>query len=291
MSVKERSDWFEFSGIPFWHSHCAQVLKRLVPSACCQQTGHFCTTLKPPFELHGQGAADMGRIPHWLAPGLIYFLTIPSLSGAVTDKTVYPVGVFEGIPREIGVENGSLVGRFADIYRCVFDRVEGNFQFIEMPLARILFQLEKGELAIGLPLVQTADRDQYADFGGRLFQTEYVYLFLEQYPPLRQVSGLRYAFVRRFIGNQFLQGDNASAVMVAEWKQAVDMVKLGRADVVVLPAVLIDHLMAGYEKPFYVRTAAWVDLSLYVSHRFGAGRLTPEFRKAVRDCESYDDRE
>ena len=169
--------------------------------------------------------------------------------------------------------------------------MEGNFQFIEMPLARILFQLEKGELAIGLPLVQTADRDQYADFGGRLFQTEYVYLFLEQYPPLRQVSGLRYAFVRRFIGNQFLQGDNASAVMVAEWKQAVDMVKLGRADVVVLPAVLIDHLMAGYEKPFYVRTAAWVDLSLYVSHRFGAGRLAPEFRRAIRDCESYDDRE
>ncbi|MBY6034212.1 transporter substrate-binding domain-containing protein [Marinobacter daepoensis] len=231
----------------------------------------------------------MDRIPHWLRPAVWALFTIPLLWSAASTCAPYPVGVFEGIPREIGVEDGKLKGRFASLYQCVFDRVDGDFRFFEMPLARILFELEKGDLAVGLPLVQTSGRDQYADFGGRLFQTEYVYLFLENYPLLRQVPGLRFAFVRRFIGDHFLQGEGARVVTVSEWKQAVEMVKLGRADVVVLPGVLVDQLMAGYLEPYYVRTAAWVDLSLYVSHRYGSGQLTADLRRAIAHCSGLSD--
>ncbi|CAN0591828.1 unnamed protein product, partial [Laminaria digitata] len=40
-------------------------------------------------------------------------------------------GVSEGIEREIAVSNGQLVGRFAEYYRCVFERPHGDRQLTE----------------------------------------------------------------------------------------------------------------------------------------------------------------
>lgn len=199
------------------------------------------------------------------------------------------VGIAAGIEREITVSEGALEGRFSGFYRCVFERVPGDFQFVEMPLAQLLYQLRKGGVAVGLPLVQTSERDRYADFGGRLFQTEYAYLFLKEMPPLNQTAGLTYAFVRKFVGDQLVQGENAKILHVSEWRQAVYLLKLGRADVVVIPWVLVDKYMDGYEGDYFVRRAAWVDLSLYVSHEHGNGRLTEELRKAIRWCRYRND--
>lgn len=199
------------------------------------------------------------------------------------------IGVVAGIEREITVSEGTLEGRFSSYYRCVFERVEGDFKFIEMPLAQLLYQLRNGGVAAGFPLVQTSERDDYADFGGRLFQTEYVYLFLKEMPPLGQSYGLTYAFVRKFIGDRLAQGDNAKLLPVSEWRQAVNMLKLGRADVVVLPWVLVDKFMADYEGDYFVRTAAWADLSLYVSHKHENGQFTEALRRAIRWCRYRND--
>ena len=54
------------------------------------------------------------------------------------------VGIVAGIEREITVSEGALEGRYSAFYRCVFERVPGNFQFVEMPLAQLLYQLRKG---------------------------------------------------------------------------------------------------------------------------------------------------
>ncbi|MEA1079549.1 transporter substrate-binding domain-containing protein [Marinobacter qingdaonensis] len=210
----------------------------------------------------------------------------PALSAPSAPKIV---AVFEGIKREIAVDEGRLVGRFASYYRCVFERVDGDFQFVEMPLAQMLYQLKKGGIAAGLPLVQTSDRDEYADFGGLLFQTEYVYLLLKDLPPLGSTEGLTYAFVRRFVGDQLLQGQNPRVIHVSHWGQAVEMLKLGRADVVVLPWVLVDKYMDGYQGDYFERTAAWVNLSLYVSHAHGDSQLTASLRRAIRTCRYRND--
>ena len=129
-----------------------------------------------------------------LSPKLIQFvwLSLFSLSLFADSKRPHVIGVFEGIDREIAVEDGELVGRFAPYYQCVFGRVQGDFQFVEMPLAQMLYRLEKGRISAGLPMVQTAERDEYADFSGLLFQTEYVYLLLQDLPPLDSLSGLRF---------------------------------------------------------------------------------------------------
>ena len=217
---------------------------------------------------------------------LVLLLSLNSLSLFADPKRTHVVGVFEGIEREIAVENGELAGRFSPYYRCVFNQVEDEFKFVQMPLARMLYQLEKGGIAAGLPLVRTAERDEYADFGGLLFQSEYVYLMLQDLPPLGSLTGLRFGFVRQFIGDKLLQGENPQVVHVFDWGQAVDMLKLGRVDVVVIPWVLIDLYMEDYKKAYYHRTAAWVDLSMYVSHAAGDTRLTEELREAIRKCRS-----
>ncbi|MBU2954053.1 transporter substrate-binding domain-containing protein [Marinobacter sp. F3R08] len=222
------------------------------------------------------------RLPLWLV--LFFPLVFVSFLAFPASQKPHIVGVFEGIKREIAVSDGQLVGRFAPYYQCVFDRVEADVRFIEMPLAQMLHQLNKGGIAIGLPLVQTADRDEYADFGGLLFQTEYVYLLLDDLPPLASLKGVRYAFVRRFVADQLLQGENPQVTHVSGWGQAVEMLKRRRVDVVVLPWVMIDLYMADYPEPHYERTAAWVDLSMYISHAVSDGRLTEDLRQAIREC-------
>ena len=221
-----------------------------------------------------------------LSPKLIQFvwLSLFSLSLFADSKRPHVIGVFEGIDREIAVEDGELVGRFGPYYQCVFSRVQGDFQFVEMPLAQMLYRLEKGGISAGLPMVQTAERDEYADFGGLLFQTEYVYLLLQDLPPLDSLSGLRFAFVRQFVGNKLLRGADPQVIHVSDWGQAVEMLKRARVDVVVLPWVLIDTYMKGYDKPYFDRTAAWVDLSMYISHRLDDSDLTEDLRKAIRKC-------
>ena len=215
---------------------------------------------------------------------LLVWLSLSSLSLLADSDSPHVIGVFEGIDREIAVENGELVGRFAPYYQCVFSRVESDFQFVEMPLAQMLYRLEKGGIFAGLPMVQTAERDEYADFGGLLFQTEYVYLLLQDLPPLDSLSGLRFAFVRQFVGDKLLRGADPVVIPVSDWSQAVEMLKRGRVDVVVLPWVLIDFYMKGFDQPYYDRTAAWVDLSMYISHRAEDGGLTENLRKAIRKC-------
>ncbi|MCK7549249.1 transporter substrate-binding domain-containing protein [Marinobacter koreensis] len=207
---------------------------------------------------------------------------------AAADQVVR-VGVVEGIPREIAVDQDHLVGRFSPFYHCVFESLDQQFSFRQMPLAQILYQLKKGRLDVGLPLVQTEERDQYADFGGRLFQTEYVYLLLEDLPPLEQTFGLTYSFIRRFVGEQLLLGEGAKMLAVSGWKQAVDMLKLGRADVVILPWVLLDPLMADFEGQYFVRSASWVDISLYVSHSTEEKGLAEKLRASVRRCRYRND--
>lgn len=215
---------------------------------------------------------------------LLVWLSQLSLSVLADSRPPHVIGVFEGIDREIAVENGELVGRFAPYYQCVFSRVESDFQFVEMPLAQMLYCLEKGGIFAGLPMVQTAERDEYADFGGLLFQTEYVYLLLQDLPPLNSLSGLRFAFVRQFVGAKLLRGADPLVIPVSDWSQAVEMLKRGRVDVVVLPWVLIDLYMKGFDRPYYARTAAWVDLSMYISHRADDSDLTEDLRKAIRKC-------
>ncbi|EMP57479.1 hypothetical protein MSNKSG1_00691 [Marinobacter santoriniensis NKSG1] len=199
------------------------------------------------------------------------------------------IGVVEGIPREIAVSEGHLVGRFSSFYNCVFDSLSMPLRFQKMPLAQILYQLKKGRLDVGLPLVQTEERDEYAEFGGRLFQTEYVYLLLDNLPPLDQTPGLTYSFIRRFVGEQLLLGEGAKMLAVSEWKQAVDMLKLGRADVVIIPWVLLQPLMSDFKGQYFVRPAVWVDISLYVSHLSGDKTLAEKLRANVRRCRYRND--
>lgn len=229
------------------------------------------------------GRWDMQRLV-WLKLFPFFLFLFFSLSLSADSKRHHVVGVFADIEREISVENGKLVGRFAPYYHCVFSRVDGDFRFVNMPLAQILRQLEKGGISIGLPLIQTVERDQYADFGGTLFQLEYVYLMVQDLPPLDSMTGLRFGFVRKFAGLELLKGDSPQVTHVSDWEQAVRMLRLGRVDVVVLPKIMMDLYLKDYQGAYYDRTAAWIDLSMYISHSVEDNGLKEDFRDAIRTC-------
>ena len=84
--------------------------------------------------------------------------------------------------------------------------------------------------------------------------------------------------------SELLMDDGYTVDLAESGEQAVEMLKRARVDVVVLPWVLIDTYMKGYDKPYFDRTAAWVDLSMYISHRLDDSDLTEDLRKAIRKC-------
>ena len=199
-------------------------------------------------------------------------------------RATLTVGVVAGLGDGLAVTDGKLTGHSARSFNCVFERLEADLDFVVLPLAKLLYQIENGQIDVGLPLAQTPDRDAYADFGGRLLQLEYVYVMLRDLPPLNASSGLTYAFVRKFYGDLLVKGESPRVLGVSGWMQALELLKSGRADVVIMPWVMVNKLMAGFNQPYLLRTAEWVDLSFYVSHAQQNGLLAEELRHGVRQC-------
>lgn len=201
-----------------------------------------------------------------------------------SSRPTMTVGVVDGLGDELAVTDGALNGHSSRPYNCVLDRLDADLEFVALPLAQLLFQIENGQVDVGLPLAQTPERDAYADFGGRLLQLEYVYVMLKPLPPLNTASDLTYAFVRKFYGEKLVKGFSSSVMTVSGWMQALELLKSGRADVVIMPWVMVNKLMEGFDKPYMLRTAEWVDLSLYVSHAKQDGLLVESLRHGIRQC-------
>ena len=88
------------------------------------------------------------------------------------------VGVGNENRDALKVENGKLVGSkaAANGYQCVIDSLRekvGKVKLQFMPQKRMLFLLDKGELAIALPLTQNPDRDLIGYFADPVLKIKY----------------------------------------------------------------------------------------------------------------------
>lgn len=74
----------------------------------------------------------------------------------------------------IRFENGRLVGSLAKIYQCTLDKSGLSYEIRVLPQARVLHQLEQGELSLGLALVKLQSRDEYAQFTHTMLDAPFV---------------------------------------------------------------------------------------------------------------------
>lgn len=196
------------------------------------------------------------------------FLLLIVLIGSTTSVAeTLVIGVGDQNQKAVSVKNGKLIGSVASNYQCILDKLGFAFDLQLLPQARILRQLEQGEIAIGMPLVKYNDWDEFAIYTNTVIRVPY-YLFSSKELDLSQdLSNRTFGIMRASITKDMAIQRNAQYREVTSWLQALSMVKLGRVDGAIIPGPIVEHL--GKES-FSGLTQAYLEskpVSFYVSKK------------------------
>lgn len=211
---------------------------------------------------------------------LVVLFMMPSAHG----NPSFRVGVADGPGGFLEISGGELTGSLADLYECVFTRTGLDVEFVSVPLKRGLYYLNQGVLDALMPLARTPDRDQEADFAGELFSAEYVFVTTKPILPITGKRGLRYGTLRGFVGKIFVTDPAANVEEVSKWLQLLPMLQLDRIDVAVMPSLLADSLLEGWDAEVYVQDAGRLPISMYLSGNPRQPERVEDVEAAVRDC-------
>lgn len=221
---------------------------------------------------------------------MIYCLMVVLLSLSATmvsaqePPSAFPVAVSENASDVLKVRDGKLEGLAAPLYRCVFDRTGLDFTFVEMPLARALFNFEYGEVAVVVPLAKTAERDRYGVFAGPLIDVEYLLLSPEKLTSIESIEGMVYVLPRGHVGRQFVSDFAVGGFEVNAWEQVFNMLRRGRADFTVVPRVILEDILHDTEFTFHTWPAGTAPSSLYISDAYRDTVLDEQLMDSVAAC-------
>lgn len=214
---------------------------------------------------------------------VLLILSVASVSAQASSQA-YTVAVSKNASDVLWVEDGELAGIAAPLYQCVFDRTGLEFTFVNMPLSRALFNFEHGEVAVALPLAKTIERDRHGVFAGSLIDVQYLLLSLEALPSMEAIEGMLYVLPRGHLGKQFIEDFVPGGFEVNSWEQVFSMLRLGRADLTVVPQLILEDILEGAELPFHTLPAGSVPSSLYISDAYVDTRLDEELMASVAFC-------
>lgn len=215
--------------------------------------------------------------------GLLWLLSACLVSMPVL-AAEFRVAVSENASDIVRVENGELAGIAAPIYRCVFAGTGLDFSYVELPLARSLFHLENGEVAVAMPLASSPDRDRYGAFPGNLVDVRYLFLSFRELPPMKEAGDLLYVLPRGHLGARFVESVRTRGIEVSSWQQVFTMLKLGRADFTIVPQVILPDILQDLDEPMYTQPAGSVPASLYVSRAFLDTGLEQRLAERIDIC-------
>lgn len=215
--------------------------------------------------------------------GMLLLVSLCLKSGLVSSSE-FRVAVSEHASDIIRVEDGRLAGLAAPLYECVFEHAGLDFTFVELPLARVLFHLENGEVAAAIPLARSPERDRYGVFPGTLVDVRYLFLSFHELPPLDTATDLRYVLPRGHLGKQFLNNLALVGIEVNTWQQVFTMLRLGRADFTIVPQSILGQLRKEIDSPLFTQVAGFIPASLYVSRAFLDTRLDQRVTEGIDVC-------
>lgn len=214
----------------------------------------------------------------------LFLLFLTTFATAAFCANSISVGVGARMPDLISYSGGNLSGSLAPLYRCVFDRAGLEAKYIDLPLKRGLRDLEAGKISALLPLAQSAARDRIGLFAGALFVADYVFVSLNAFSALEEKEKLKYVAPRSFIGINFIQDQDAEIHEVNKWSQLVSMLRYDRADVAVLPKLLVSKLFGHDSVDVYQQPAGTLPVSFYLADSERETSLAKRLLKAVDDC-------
>ena len=188
------------------------------------------------------------------------------------------VGVGQEFANVISPDNGRLKGELSQAYNCVINGSGYRAQFVVLPLARLINELRVDNVDVGLPLVHDPSRDSFATFGDTVFGSSYLRVSLPANTAEPDGRDVRYAYIRGFAGKTMLQGLEGPTFAVSEWNQAIEMLRKGRADYVLITEKTFGAMTAVSDEQFVVERVRDLDVGFYVSNG------SPDLLQAMNDA-------
>ena len=185
----------------------------------------------------------------------------------------------------VRVENGELVGSLAALYKCALHKTGLKFDFSPLPQARLLLELRRGELDLGLPLVRRKDRDEYAIFTRTLLNAPFHLYTRESVTKADDLSGYTFAVLRSSASIDLVVKRNAKFMEVDSWSQALELARMGRLDGAVVPEPVISNVHS--ERFADLRRIDFGSLptSMYVSKVIAnSSGLVQSLNSAILEC-------
>jgi len=228
------------------------------------------------------------KTPRMLSVGLaLSVISVLFAPTALSDSALAsPVRVGVGLEftSVIAPEGGRLRGELADAYNCVIDGSGYQFDYVVLPLARLIHELRVGNLDMGLPLVHEPSRDQFATLGDAVIDSSYLRVSLPGNEVRPDGSGVRYVYVRGFAGKTILKDLRGLTIPVSQWEQAIEMLRRQRTDYVLITEKTFRAMTANSDEPFVVETVSDLEVAFYVNH--SAPDLLNALNEANARCKS-----
>ncbi|AHI30095.1 substrate-binding periplasmic protein [Marinobacter similis] len=188
------------------------------------------------------------------------------------------IGIGQEFASVISPENGRLKGELSQAYNCLINGSGYRVQFVVLPLARLINELRVGNVDVGLPLVHDPSRDSFATFGDTVFGSSYLRVSWPTNTAQPDGDDVRYAYIRGFAGKTMLKDLEGPTFAVSEWDQAIEMLRRGRADYVLITEKTFGAMTADSDEEFVVERVRDLDVGFYVSNR------SPELLQAMNDA-------
>lgn len=217
----------------------------------------------------------MGRL--WALAAIVC-----ALLPAHAEERRYRVGVGQEFSNVVAVGEAGLYGPIAAAYSCILDGSGHRFEFVTLPLARLVHELESGRIDLGLPLVQDPARDRFALFGSTVVKSSYLRISISSGMAKPDEDRARYVYVRGFAGKALLQDLEGRAFEVSEWPQAIAMLRRQRADYVLITEKTYGTLAESKEGDLTVEKVRDLDVAYYV--RDTLPDLARSLNQASRRC-------
>ncbi|WP_372980484.1 substrate-binding periplasmic protein [Marinobacter sediminum] len=176
------------------------------------------------------------------------------------------IGIGQEFASVIAPENGQLKGELSAAYNCVINGSGYRFEFVVLPLARLINELRVGNVDVGLPLVHDPSRDGFATFGDTVFASSYLRVSLPANSTQLDGRDVRYAYIRGFAGKTMLKDLEGPIFEVSEWDQALEMLRRQRVDYVLITEKTFGAMTADSDEQFVVESVRDLDVAFYVSN-------------------------
>ncbi len=195
------------------------------------------------------------------------------------------VGVADQHGAAIGVENSRLTGKLANIFQCPLDKSGLSFNFRLLPLARLLQELERGEVSLGIPMVKLDNRDRFAVFAKPLVQIRFILYTNRDIKLADDLSTYNFTVLRSSASVDLLKQHNAQIIEVNDWAQALALTRLGRSDGALVPLLVVKTLTADNIIGLRRQEFGSLPLSIYVSGALdNTEELVYQLNAAIEAC-------